>query len=491
MKKFNLSINGKKLSLPKYYGKESIKSEYRYNENNPYVSVGLSRETKPGQLYTGFEADVAEFNDTYMKDFHYNENSVNKMGLGIDEVLTASINFSRKNYACYFPEKPFPDDVKLVGNTIKSKKMPEYISKFLTIGIRQLLKGEGKDFIEEYYNYIEKIYNYKIPLVDIASKGKIKKSIKEYLKDVKEITKAGRPKSRQAWYELAIKYNLHVDNGDTVYYINTGKTKSQSDIKKVTHYYIYKDNVKTEINKEIEKEYKEVKKNDPKKDKNDWIKETYPTHFIEEEILFNCQPLDIDIINSEEDIFCSEENGIEYNTSKYIDMFNKRITPLLVCFNKNIRDKILIDNPNDRKYFTDDECQLCSGQPNKLSDQDTYEQLMTMEDKEIKFWSKYNLVPPFLKECGMGDWETIKNNYFTKLENEKKLGIDKEKTLYNEIIQRLTNDEISKFIDEGEMPKSLSKLVVFDEITNNFMSKNYDDVVIGSITDITERNTIE
>ena len=32
-------------------------------------------------------------------------------------------NFSRKNYADYFPTKPYPDDVKLVGNTIKSKKI--------------------------------------------------------------------------------------------------------------------------------------------------------------------------------------------------------------------------------------------------------------------------------------------------------------------------------------------------------------------------------
>lgn len=414
MKKFNLSINGKKLSLPKYYGKESIKSEYRYNENNPYVSVGLSRETKPGQLYTGFEADVAEFNDTYMKDFHYNENSVNKMGLGIDEVLTASINFSRKNYACYFPEKPFPDDVKLVGNTIKSKKMPEYIAKFLNVGIRMLLRGEGKSFIEEYYNYIEKIYNYKIPLIDIASKGKIKKSISEYLKDVKEITKAGRPKSRQAWYELAIKYKLHVDNGDTIYYINTGKSKSQTDIKKVTHYYIYNDNIKTEITKEIDNNYKTVK---DKIDKEKWIEENYPNSFIEEEIIFNCEPLSNEIINSDEDIFCSEENGIEYNTSKYIDMFNKRITPLLVCFNKNIREEILINNPNERKYFTDDECKLCSGQPNKESDQDTFEQLMTMEDKEIKFWIKNNLTPPFFEECGMGNWEEFKQNYLNNNQN--------------------------------------------------------------------------
>ena len=55
-----------------------------------------------------------------------------------------------------------PKDVKMVGNTIKSKKMPDYIAKFLEKGIRLLLKGKGQDFIEEYYSYVDKIYNYQL-----------------------------------------------------------------------------------------------------------------------------------------------------------------------------------------------------------------------------------------------------------------------------------------------------------------------------------------
>ena len=138
--------------------------------------------------------------------------------------------------------------------------MPEYIAKFLAIGIRLLLQGKGQAFLDEYYNYIGKIYNYKIPLRDIATKGKIKKSIEEYKKDIQEITKAGRPKSRQAWYELAIKYNLIVDNGDTVYYVNTGKSKSHSDVKKITHYfYIDENNDRVEFTKDIDKNYKTYK----------------------------------------------------------------------------------------------------------------------------------------------------------------------------------------------------------------------------------------
>ena len=43
---------------------------FRYTEENPYISTGLSRVTEKGEKYTGFQADVAEFNDLYMKDFH-------------------------------------------------------------------------------------------------------------------------------------------------------------------------------------------------------------------------------------------------------------------------------------------------------------------------------------------------------------------------------------------------------------------------------------
>jgi hypothetical protein len=42
--------------------------------------------------------------------------------------------------------------------------MPVFIEKFLDTAIPLLLYGKGKEFIEFYYDYIEKIYNYKIPL---------------------------------------------------------------------------------------------------------------------------------------------------------------------------------------------------------------------------------------------------------------------------------------------------------------------------------------
>ena len=463
--------------------------KFRYTKDNPYISPGLSRETKEGVEYVGFKADVAEFNDLFMKDFHYGPNCVNKMGLGIDEVVSATINFSRKNYADYFPDEEFPKDVKMVGNTIKSKKMPEYISKFLEKGIRLLLRKKGQDFIEAYYDYIEKIYNYQIPLKMIASKGKIKKSLDEYIEDCKTITKAGRPKSRQAWMELALRENLNVSMGETIYYINIGKTKSQTDAKKVTHYYKVDGlfGEKSDYKVALEKEWKKDNidgKLAPKEralSLNDYVKKHHPEVTIEDEVILNCKLVPREIVDSEEDIMCKE--GEEYNVQKYIDQFNKRITPLLACFRPEIRNKILITNPDDRQYFTYDQCELCNGFPNKESDQDTYEQLMTLDDREIKFWMSHpEWEPPYLDYCEM-DWGQIKNDYIERMERERQLGIDKVKARFAEIVFNMTLEELEDF-EDGDMPKAMLEIVDVDPLTGKFMSKEYKDIVIGTILDV-------
>ena len=481
----------------------ALPDTFRYTKENPYISTGKSRETKEGVAYTGYKADVAEFNDMFMCDMHYHVDAINKMGLGIDEIVASTINFSRKNYADYFPENPYPKDVKLVGNTIKSKKMPGYIAKFLDKGIRLLLQNKGGEFLEYYYDYVEKIYNYQIPLLDIASKGKIKKSIDEYIRDTETLTKAGRPKSRQAWYELCIKDGLKPDIGETIYYINTGSKKSESDIKKVTKWYEYtKDGEKIDRTKEVEKGAKQWRK-DPDNEKRykdsmssvaqlakpiypeiEWMKENGFHYEKEYELVFACELLDQNIIDSEEDVFCEE--GKEYNVSKYIDMFNKRITPLLVCFSKDIRSKILITDPKDRQYFTQEESMLVSGEPNEPGDQDDINDVLRMEDREVKFWIEHpQWIPPYTKECGM-DWETIKEEYLTKEEEERNLGIDKIREQYDEIIENMTQDDVKAFMN-GNPPKSLMAIVEPDPKSSNLLSRRFPGVVIGNVADIWKR----
>lgn len=455
-----------------------LPSEYRYTDENPYIGKGLNRNVVKGKKYVGLEGDVAEFNDLYMRRF---------MGLGIDEVVSSTINFSRKNYADYFPENKFPEDVKKVGNSVKSKKMPIYIQKFLDKGIRLLLQKKGEEFLKEYYAYVERIYNYEIPLKEIASKGKVKKSIQDYIQDCKDINKDGRPKSRQAWMELAIKHNIRVNMGDTLYYVNTGKIKSQGDVKKITHYFIMSaDGEKKDLRNVYEKEYKKYKKENSTIEisLDEFVGIFYPEAIKEDEIVLNAMLLSQNIIDSEEDYYCKD--GEEYNAPKYIDIFNNRIKALLVCFKKEIRNDILITNPNDRPVFSVEEMKLSSGEPNKIADQDTYEALMSMEDKEIKFWASHpEFEIPFIDECDM-EWNEIHNDYVERMETERELGIDNVKKIYEEVLNNLTEVDILKLENEGVLPLKLEKIVDIDPLTGFFVSKEYPDIIIGKISDMVD-----
>lgn len=463
-----------------------LPQKHRYTKENPYISTGAGRVNKKGKEYVGLEADVAEFNDLFLYDRHPNEFAINKLGIDIDETITSSINVSRKNYIDYFGEK---NEYKFVGNSIKSKKAQGYCEKFLNMALPYLAHNNGKDFLEVYYNYIDKIYNYQIPLKDIASKGKIKKSIKEYIEDTKSLTKAGRPKSRQAWYELAIKENLIVNNGDTVYYINTGTSKSQSDVKRVSHAFIYNANgEKEDITKRIDSEYTKYKKqckadNVAAVEKSIWVDKNYPNRIVEDEIILNCVAVPDNIINSEYDIYSNENNTIEYNVDKYIDIFNNKVRPLLVCFDKKIRDSILITKPSDRNYFTEEECMLVSGQPNKPQDQDDIDDVLKIEDKEIAFYIKYGLKPLYLEECGQGKWEDIVQDYNNRMEREKNLGIDKIKEQYREILDKMTEEDLENVLKSGTLPKELSKIVEIDPVSGKFVSNQYEDAIIGSLND--------
>lgn len=470
---------------------------FRYTEEHPYIGKGLNRDVKEGEKYIGVVADIMEFDDLFMRK---------KMGLGLDEFALATINLSRKNYMDYLED----GTTKKVGNTIKSKKMPTYIEKFIDGSADLLLFNKGKEFLDSYYDYIEKIYNFQIPLREIASKGKIKKTLKQYIEDCKTITKAGTKKPRQAWYELLLlEKNPYVEIGDTIYYINTGKKKGDSDIKRITQYYQNTSDGKKDITKELNSAFNKYKsickkllsdiKNVSESDKANFLfyneeKKKYEPHYTKLEVLtengtersyiysklckdifgnekiysedimkMNCVLLDKKIVESEEDTFCDE--NIEYNVTKYIEQFNKRIKPLLICFSKSIRDKILITNPDERKYFTDEESKLTSGEPNKPTDQDTYEELMTMDRREVAFWTRIGEVPPFVKECGM-NWEEIQKKYYEQLEkenNEKFKELDRK---YEEALNSLTVEDVDEFYSDAKIPTCLDKIVMIKEDSN-------------------------
>lgn len=440
-----------------------LPDKFRYTEENPYIGKGLNRYVKAGKEYTYAEADFAEFNDLFLNKCYYG--SKNNMSANeIDEYVESSINFSRKNYCCRMQRD---GSIKKVGNTIKSRKMSGYLQKYLENSLELLIDGKGEEFLESYYNYIDDIYNYRISVRDIASKGNIKKSLDEYKKDCNTLTKSGSKKSRQAWYELAIREGLNVNPGDTIYYVNTGSKKSETDAKRITHQYVKNpDNPNEEIElvgkvkttilkKECEKrgiDYKTLKTKD--------AKELLKKHIVreEDEVILNCKLVPFDVIEDEKDLLCSDIPDLEYNVEKYIEQFNKRITPLLVCFHPNIRDEILIKNPKDRKYWTKEESVLVSGYPMKPEDQDTYEALMTPERKEIEFWEKIGERPPFVDECNI-PWEQLVEEYHETIKREADELFQAENKKYLEALDGLTKEDIDAFEEDGSLPKSITDVV--------------------------------
>jgi len=357
--------------------------------------------------------------------------------------------------------------IKKVGNTVKSRKLSGFLQKFLDKSLDLLVDGHGDEFLTYYYDYIDDIYNYRIPVRDIASKGNIKKSLEEYQADCCQLTKGGTKKSRQAWYELAIRDGLNVNPGDTIYYVNTGIKKSETDAKRVTHQFVKDPDNPSEvvelngrIKSRILKEECEKRGVEKKTLKTKDVKAILAPYIVreEDEVILNCKLVPFEVIENERDLLCSDVPDLEYNVDKYIDQFNNRIRPLLVCFHPNIRDQILIKNPKDRKYWTKEEAELVSGYPMKPGDQDTYEALMTPERKEIEFWLKIGERPPFVDECGI-PWEKLVEEYHETVKREADELFQAENKKYLEALDGLTKDDIEAFEEEGVLPKSITDLV--------------------------------
>ena len=323
-------------------------------ENHTYIGKGLNGLVKEGKEYIGTEADVAEYNDIFMRG---------EMGLDTDGVWPSTINVARKNYALLTDT----GKVKLTGNSIKSKKLQTYVAEFLDHGLRLLLDGKGHEFLDFYYEYVNKIYNLEIPISKIANKSRVKQSIKDYKLHMKKRTKSGSLMSRQAHMELAIKHELNVGLGDTIYYVNNGERKSHGDVQKKN---------KWNATAAEKREYA--------------INNGKPMPPDSTEIVLNCYLIDDKYISDTPD-----KLG-EYNIARYMAAFNKRIEPLLVVFSPEIRSEILVDNPDDRPFFTKSQTKLVRGYPMKEGSQDNLDEVLTLSDPEIRFWDDVNINPYYM-----------------------------------------------------------------------------------------------
>ena len=331
-------------------------------KNRVYVGRGLNWKVMLGKEYYGPEADVAEYNDIFMRG---------EMALDTDGVWPSCINLARKNYAVMDAK----GKIKLTGNSIKSKKLPIYIEEFLDKGIKMLLQGNGKEFVEYYYEYLQKIYDKKIPLSKIAQRAKVKLSLDEYKKRLTTKTKAGNSMSRMAHMELAIQGNLNVNLGDVIMYVNNGTKASQGDVKKMTPKQIKDTNALNVFN-------------DPK------------SKLITDGVMINCYMLDKDILSNNPDL-----TG-DYNIPRAIVTFNKRIEPLMVVFQEEVRNGLIVNEPEKRGIFTTSQCELINGLPLSDGDQDRLkEDVLDLTDAELNYWERRGLSPDYMYDLAEEGWE--------------------------------------------------------------------------------------
>ena len=327
-----------------------------------YVGRGLNWKVKLGKEYYGPEADVAEYNDIFMRG---------EMALDTDGVWPSCINLARKNYAVMDAK----GKIKLTGNSIKSKKLPLYIEAFLDKGVKMLLEGNGKAFVEYYYEYLQTIFDKKIPLSKIAQRAKVKLTLEDYNKRLNTKTKAGNSMSRMAHMELAIKEGLSVNLGDVIMYVNNGTKASQGDVQKMTVKQIKDTNTVNLFN-------------DPK------------SKPITDGVMINCYMLDKDILDKDPDL-----TG-DYNVPRAIATFNKRIEPLMVVFQDEVRNGLIVSDPAERGIFTTAQCELINGHPLGDGDQDSLqEDVMDITEAELKYWEKRGLKPDYMYELAEEGWE--------------------------------------------------------------------------------------
>jgi DNA polymerase elongation subunit (family B) len=308
-------------------------------DTHRYIGRGLNWKVKKDKEYTGADADVAEYNDIFMRG---------EMALDTDGVWPSCINVARKNYALMTDK----GKIKLVGNTIKSKKLPLYIEEFLDKGLKLLLNGKGQEFVEYYYEYLQKIVGMKIPLKLIASRAKVKLTLDDYRVRCTQKTKAGSLMSRMAHMELAIRDGLNVNLGDVIYYVNNGTRASHGDVQKKT-----------------------------------------------DSLVINCYRLDNEELEKNPDL-----TG-EYNVPRAVVTFNKRLEPLMVVFKDDVRNTLLVDDPSKREFFTKEQCELVNGYPLGDGDQDRlFEDVLEISPDELKYWKKRGLEPDYIYELAEEGW---------------------------------------------------------------------------------------
>ena len=96
----------------------------------------------------------------------------------------------------------------------------------------------------------------------------------------------------------------------------------------------------------------------------------------------------------------------DYNVPRAITTFNKRIEPLLVVFQQEVRDNLIVNDPAERGIFTTAQCELINGMPFEEGDQDKLqEDVLDITEAEQSYWVKRGLKPDYMYNLAEEGWE--------------------------------------------------------------------------------------
>lgn len=336
---------------------------------------------------TGIAALIAKYNKEEMRPPY--------MSVDHDGEFLSCLNLSRINYATLSKVKDkksgeMKEKIKLTGNTIKSKVMPEYIEEFIDKGFDLILHGKGKEFVDYYYDYVDDIYYNRIPLKKIATKNRVKMSLNAYLKRGKD--KNNKMKAMQAHMELLIEKRQNIANklfekhkSELNFIKEEAKLTPEDKLKLVANYMPPEpelDSVVYQVNTGYLKSHGNSSKIIDKETGEERFASTL---------------ISIDEL---------QENSTtkqRYNVVKYLDAFNSRVSSILVGFDAEVRDTILAKIVKKRvkdelgNKFVIEELSKCSYESEKLKlinfDSDIYDESMYLESKEVEFWNKTGYDP--------------------------------------------------------------------------------------------------
>ena len=183
--------------------------------------------------------------------------------------------------------------------------------------------------------------------------------------------------SRMAHMELAILNKLNVNLGDVIFYVNNGTKASQGDVVKTAE-------KKVSLVNQQELLFEPIRK----------------SKIVESGVQINCYMLDKDILDKDPNL-----TG-DYNVPRAIATFNKRIEPLMVVFQDEVRNGLIVSDPEQRGIFTTAQCELINGHPLGDGDQDRLqEDVLDITELELKYWEKRGINPNYIYDLAEEGWQ--------------------------------------------------------------------------------------